>query len=62
MLLLVQLDDYIKKNDLENVVGEHKDKMSHLVGHHAYDFDFQDSVEKLNQEALEMLSPDLARG
>ena len=55
MLLLVQLDNFIKDNGLETIVDSHKDDLIKLVGTHAYDYDFKNSVEKLEHETLDII-------
>lgn len=56
MVLLNQLDEFVQKNNLESVAGEHKDKLLHLVDAKAFDQSFNDAVHELAEESKEILS------
>lgn len=56
MVLLNQLDEFVQKNNLESVAGEHKDKLLHLVDAKAFDQSFNDACHELAEESKEILS------
>lgn len=56
MVLLNQLDEFVKKNHLESVVGEHKDELIHLTDKKSFDYRFNDAVYELAEETKEILS------
>lgn len=56
MVLLNQLDEFVQKNHLESVAGEHKDKLLHMIDKKAFDQSFNDAVYDLAEETKEVLS------
>ena len=56
MVLMVQLDDYIRKHNLEQTFVKNKDSLLHYVGQKAYAFDFNDTVKELKKDMITPLT------
>ena len=56
MVLMVQLDDYIRKHNLEQTFVQNKDSLLHYVGQKAYAFDFNDTVKELKKDMITPLT------
>ena len=56
MLLMVQLDDFIKDNGLEALMDNHREELMDLVQSHSFDHAFNDAVENLSADAAKELT------
>lgn len=55
IVLLVELDEFIKDNGLDTVFESHKDELIHLVDKKAFDQSFNDALKDLNETAVQVL-------
>lgn len=52
MVLMVQLDEYIQKHNLEHTFVKNKDELLHHVGQQAFAFNFKDKVKELKDDMI----------
>lgn len=52
MVLMVQLEDYVRSNNLEEVFGNHRDQLITKVRGRSFDYDFTEAVEELTAQVL----------
>lgn len=55
MVLLVQLDEYVKDNKLDNSLDQHKDDILHRVGQEAFNHQYTDAIDTLASDANELI-------
>lgn len=55
MVLLVQLEEYIKKNNLEDVVDAHSDLGTSMVTNKAFEASYNDGMKKMTRKVDELI-------